>query len=58
MAKLSRVRSSLPASAAMSTTTEPGRIASTASRSSRRGAGLPGISAVVMMMSTCGKRGE
>ena len=36
----------------MSTTTEPGFIAATMSPVISRGAGLPGISAVVMMMST------
>ncbi len=41
-----------PLAAAMSTTTEPGVIAATMSAVISRGAGLPGISAVVMMMST------
>ena len=41
-----------PLAAAMSTITEPGVIAATISPVINRGAGLPGISAVVMMMST------
>ena len=36
----------------MSTTTEPGFIEATIASSISRGAGRPGISAVVMMMST------
>ncbi len=48
-----RVHSQLPpASAARSTTTEPGFIDSTMSVSQSLGAGLPGISAVVMTMFT------
>ena len=41
-----------PFAAAMSTITEPGFIDATISPVMIRGAGLPGISAVVMMMST------
>lgn len=41
-----------PWEAAMSTMTLPGFIAATSSAVSRRGAGRPGISAVVMTMST------
>ncbi len=41
-----------PASAAMSTITEPWRIDFTMSSVIKTGAGLPGMSAVVMMMST------
>ena len=41
-----------PCSAAMSTMTLPGFIVCTISAVISRGAGLPGISAVVMMMST------
>ena len=49
------VRSQLPPrSAARSTTTEPGFIASTMSSSQSFGAGRPGISAVVMTMSISG----
>ena len=43
-----------PLAAAMSTMTEPGFIAATISAVMSRGAGRPGISAVVMMMSTSG----
>ena len=41
-----------PLEAAMSTTTEPGFIEATISSVISRGAGRPGISAVVMRMST------
>ena len=41
-----------PCAAAMSTTTLPGFIEATISAVSNRGAGRPGISAVVMTMST------
>ena len=41
-----------PASAARSTTTEPGRISASMSRVMSLGAGRPGMSAVVTMMST------
>ena len=41
-----------PLTAAMSTMTEPGCIEATISPVMSRGAGLPGISAVVMTMST------
>ena len=40
-----------PLAAAMSTTTEPGRIAATVSADTSCGAGRPGINAVVMTMS-------
>ncbi len=40
-----------PFAAAMSTTTEPGRICATVSSVTSRGAGRPGMSAVVMTMS-------
>ncbi len=41
-----------PCAPAMSTTTLPGLIAATSAAVSRRGAGRPGIRAVVMTMST------
>jgi len=46
-----------PASAARSTTTLPSRMASTMARVMSLGAGLPGISAVVTMMSTSATEG-